>query len=67
MQRESLTLSEAQLADHYTGIHPSGGSAFPAHTSDPIYPPPVQTNPDEVVYEYVEHNSISLSSTLGKK
>lgn len=67
MQRDSVALSETHLADHYTGVVPTGGSAFPAHTSDPVYPPPLHSNPDDVVYEYVEHNSISLSSTLGKK
>jgi hypothetical protein len=66
-QRQSLALSETHLAEHYTGIIPSGGSAFPANASDPVYPPPLPpNNPDDVVYEYVEHNSISLSSTLGK-
>uniref|UniRef100_A0A914YXG0 Uncharacterized protein n=1 Tax=Panagrolaimus superbus TaxID=310955 RepID=A0A914YXG0_9BILA len=67
MQRESMALSETHLAEHYTGILPTGGSAFPANASDPVYPPPLPpNNPDDVVYEYVEHNSISLSSTLGK-
>jgi hypothetical protein len=68
LQRQSVALSETHLAaDHYTGILPTGGSAFPANTSNPVYPPPLPPqNPDDVVYEYVEHNSISLSSTLGK-
>ena len=63
-QRRSLTTSETQLMDHYASVVPPGGSAFPANANDPIYPPPLHPNPDDVVYEYVDHNSISLSSSV---
>lgn len=64
MQRRSLTASETQIMETYASINPhGGGNAFPADANDPVYPPPLQ-NPEDVVYEYVDHNSISLSSSI---
>uniref|UniRef100_A0A7E5A0Y6 Protein ECM7 n=1 Tax=Panagrellus redivivus TaxID=6233 RepID=A0A7E5A0Y6_PANRE len=50
--------------DQYTRILPHGGSAFPASTNEPVYPPPVLPKTDDVVYEYVDHNTISLNSSI---